>query len=188
MAEMDRNVRRMIRGMGIEYGTVFFQSLPYKGKIYFHEMGYRLSGGMIYKLTEPLMGVNDMKMMLRFALGGACVTEEEIRKIDVTCGGRVGAQLMIPLNAGTIGRIEELEEAKSEKAVTDFLQYYEVGSTVEPRFIGTLQQHFGRFTLIADSKEEIAAAAGRILDRLKIYDTNGALMNVLKFDLARPEK
>ena len=74
----------------------FFQALPYRGKIYFHEMGYRLSGGMIYKLTEPLMGINDMKMMIRNALGGDCLTPDEAEKIDLTCQGRCGAQLMIP--------------------------------------------------------------------------------------------
>ncbi|MBR7091931.1 MAG: ATP-grasp domain-containing protein [Clostridia bacterium] len=105
MAHMDQKVRAMIRGMNIRKGTVFFQSLPYKGKIYFHEMGYRLSGGMIYKLTEPLMGINDMKMMIRGALGGPFIAPEEAARIDLTVGGRVGAQLMVPLQQGIIGSV-----------------------------------------------------------------------------------
>lgn len=185
MEHMDRQVREMIRGMGIRTGTVFFQSLPYRGKIYFHEMGYRLSGGFIYKLTEPLMGVNDMKLMLRSALGGPCVTQEELDRIDLRCGGRVGAQLMVPLNAGTIGRIEGLEQAKANPVVTDFVQYYGVGDTVLPKDIGTLQQHFGRFTLIADGMEQIETALRELRDELVVYDTEGNRMNVLLFDLER---
>ena len=121
LSEMDAKVRNMIRGLGIENGSVFFQALPYRGKIYFHEMGYRLSGGMIYKQTDPLMGINDMKMMIRNALGGDCLTPDEAEKIDLTCQGRCGAQLMIPLKAGTIGGIEGLEEAAALPCVTDFL-------------------------------------------------------------------
>ena len=185
MANMDKNVRAMIRGMGIKTGTVFFQSLPFNGKIYFHEMGYRLSGGMLYKLTEPLMGINDMKMMIRSALGGACVLKEEVEKIDLKCGGRFGGQLMIPLNAGTIGRIEGLEEAAALPAVTDFIQYYKCGDTVKDSYIGTLQQHFGRFTMIADNEALLNNTIKKIQSSLVIYNNDNIRMNILQFDLNR---
>ena len=185
MEHMDKQVRAMIKGMGITKGTVFFQSLPYKGRIYFHEMGYRLSGGMIYKLTEPLMGINDMKMMIRCALGGECITTEEADQIDLKCRGRFGAQLMVPLNAGTIGSVSGLKEAVSLPIVTDFIQYYQIGDTVKKEFIGTLQQHFGRFTMIADSEEEIHDAVQAIQEKLSILDNNNNKMNVLQFDLTR---
>ncbi len=185
MTHMDQNVRAMIKGMGIKTGTVFFQSLPYKGRIYFHEMGYRLSGGMIYKLTEPLMGINDMKMMIRCALGGECITTEEIEKIDLNCHGKVGTQLMIPLNTGTIGSVEGLEEAVKHPVVTDFIQYYKIGDTVRPEFIGTLQQHFGRFTMIADNAEQLLYAVKTIQNELMVHDTEQKRMNIFQFDLDR---
>lgn len=188
MKNMDQQVRAMIKGMGIRKGTVFFQSLPYKDRIYFHEMGYRLSGGMIYKLTEPLMGINDMKMMIRCALGGECITNEEVNQIDLKCQGRFGAQLMIPLNAGTIGNVSGLEKAVNLPVVTDFIKYNQIGDTVKKEFIGTLQQYFGRFTMIADSEEAITEAIMQIQSELGIYDNNGNKMNALQFDLSRLAK
>ena len=185
MKNMDRQVRDMIKGMGITKGTVFFQSLPYKGKIYFHEMGYRLSGGMIYKLTEPLMGINDMKMMIRCALGGECITKEEIESIDIYCNNKVGAQLMIPLEPGTIGKIEGLEEALNTPSITDFIQYYAIGNTIEKEYVGTLQQHFGRFSLIADSEDEIRKAVSFIQNTLVVIDTKGNRQNKMLFDMDR---
>ena len=185
LSEMDSKVRSMIKGMGIKTGTVFFQALPYKGKIYFHEMGYRLSGGMIYKLTEPLMGINDMKMMIRNALGGECVTHEETAKIDLTCDGRYGAQLMIPLRRGTIGRVEGLEKTTALPGVTDFLQYYYPGETIMEKHIGTLHQHFGRFTIIADNEDRIQECVQKIQETLIIYDTDGHIMNYMTFDYGR---
>lgn len=185
MATMDEAVRRMIKGMGIKNGTVFFQALPYNGKIYFHEMGYRLSGGFIFKLTEPLMGVNDMKMMIRYALGGEMCTEEEREKLDVSCGGRCGAQLMIPLRAGTVGSVDGLEQLLEMPCVGDFIQYYQVGDRVEEHSVGTLGQLFGRFTLVADDRQEIVQAVERIQKELVVRDDRGEAMTVLSFDLAR---
>ncbi len=185
MENMDQKVRAMIKGMGITKGTVFFQSLPYKGRIYFHEMGYRLSGGMIYKLTEPLMGINDMKMMIRCALGGDCITKEEIETISIPCNGRVGAQLMIPLETGSIAKIEGLDEVLTIPVITDFIQYYSVGDSIESEYIGTLQQHFGRFSLVANSEAEIQRAVILIQKTLVIIDTTGKRQNRMLFDINR---
>lgn len=185
MKNMDASVRNMLEGMGLKNGTAFFQALPYNGKIYFHEMGYRLSGGMLFKFTMPLMGINDMKMMIRFSLGGEMCTEEERNKLDVTCGNKIGAQLNIPLSVGTISRIEGLEVAKSIPCLQDFIQYYNIGDTITEKVIGTLGQHFGRFTLIADDTNEISDAVETITKSLLIYDANGNLMNDMKFDLNR---
>ncbi len=185
LSKMDAKVRAMIKGMGIQNGTVFFQALPYKGKIYFHEMGFRLSGGLLYKITEPLMGINDMKMMIRFALGGDSITDEEVKAIDLYCHGRVGAQLTYPLNAGTINRISGLEDAIHLPNVTDFLQYYREGDTVKKESIGTLRQHFGRFTFIADSLESILDQVEQIQQKLMITDSNNEPLHYLKFDCGR---
>ncbi len=185
MQYMDKDVRRMLKGMGLKNGTAFIQSLPYKGKIYFHEMGHRLSGGMIFKLTEPLVGVHDMKMMLRYAVGGGSITEEETAKIDLSCHGRIGGQLMMPLDVGTIGSIEGVERIKENPAVVDYLQYYNIGDTIEQRIIGTLGQHFGRITFIVDSHEEELEIIQYFQNTIRVYDVGGKRMNNLQFDISR---
>lgn len=185
MEKMDANVRAMLKGMGVKNGTAFFQALPCDGKIYFHEMGYRLSGGMLFKFTEPLMGINDMQMMIRFALGGEMMTEDEQKRLDVTCGGRFGAQLMIPLSVGKIAAIEGLEELKAMPCVHDFIQYYFVGDTIDESCIGTLGQHFGRFTMIANSEKELEEAILRINRALTVRSEAGEVMNTMKFDVSR---
>ena len=187
MENMNDKVIKMIEGMGLKNGTAFFQCLPYKGKIYFMEMGYRLSGGMIFKLTEPMFGINDMKMMIRLALGGKMYEDEEVKDIDVLNPKKNAAQLVIPLDPGTIGKIEGLGETKKIKCVTDFIQYYDIGGVVEKKFVGTLSQHFGRFTMIAPSGDEIYEAVRQINKTLKVYNTEGEIMNTLKFDLKRIE-
>lgn len=188
LENMDKNVRRMIKGFGIKEGTVFFQGLPYNDKIYFHEMGYRLSGGMIYKLTEPLVGINDMKMMIKLALGEETITQTEINNIDINCNNMIGAQLMIPLNKGKIGGIQCLKDAINLDTVVDFIQYHYEGDCIEEKNIGTLQQHFGRFTFISDSINQIKDDIKIIHKIMNIYDTNGRRMNTMKFELQRIKK
>ncbi len=188
LEHMDKNVRRMLNGMGLKNGTAFFQSLPYKGKIYFHEMGYRLSGGMLFKLTEPMVGVNDMKLMIRCALGEPMYTDDEVKDIDLMHMKGVGAQLMLPLTVGTIGKIEGLDAVLALPCVTDFIQYYHAGDTLKLEHMGTLSQHFGRLSLLADREEEILDAVRFVNDTLVVTDTDGKRMNVMLFDPQRTKR
>jgi len=188
LENMDASVRKMLKGMGLKNGTAFIQSLPCDGKIYFHEMGYRLSGGMIFKLTEPLANVHDMKMMLRFSVGGEIITDDEITNIDIGLGGRIGCQLMMPLDSGIIASIDGVEDIKKQEEVVDYIQYYRIGDTVEPRFIGTLGQHFCRITFIVHSQSEAIDAIHRFNDMLRVYDVNGKRMNNMQFDSTRLKK
>jgi hypothetical protein len=185
---MDKNVRRMLKGMGLKNGTAFIQSLPCDGKIYFHEMGYRLSGGMIFKLTEPLVNINDMKIMLRLAVGGEPVTEREAAGIDLSCGGKVGCQLMCPLDVGTIEKIEGVDEIRTDPSVVDFIQYYNVGDTITEKNIGTLGQHFCRITFILDSEDKVAEKINEFQSKLRIYAVGGKRMNNLPFSADRMTK
>lgn len=182
---LDANVRRMFADMGLKNGVAFIQSIPYKGKIYCHEMGYRLSGGMIYKITQPLMNINDMEMMLRYALGEPLISDIEIERIKRVKYDQSIAQLMIPLNCGTIKSINGLEEIMKMEGVDDLLQYYHVGDTIEQKHIGTLNQHFCRFTLHADSLEGIIKIVEEIQKILVIESTEGKSMYTMLFDTHR---
>lgn len=183
--ELDQNIQKMFKDMGLKNGVAFVQAIPYKGKIYCHEMGYRLSGGMIYKITEPLMGINDMKMMLRYSLGEPIITESEIHKINLRNGNIVFAQLMLPLECGTISSINGLDEILEMSSIVDFLQYYYVGDTISTEVYGTLGQHFGRFTLKAESKKEMLSVVDIIQKKLEILDASGKDMYKRKFDINR---
>lgn len=191
MKHVDSKVRKMIKGMGLKNGTVFFQTLPYNGKIYFHEMAYRLGGELSFKLSDPLTGINDIKMLIRFALGEPIFTEEEeniLKNIDFNYGGKIAAQLCVPLKAGTIASVEGLEEIKALPVFRDFLQYYRVGDSVLESRMGTLGQHFGRITFTASSAQEVEDTIAKINSTLFIRDTDGNIMNSMQFDFERAKR
>lgn len=182
---MDANVRKMLYGMGLRNGTVFMQGLPYKGKIYLVDMGFRLGGGMIFKVTEPLMGVNDMKMMIRYALGGPMYKNEEITKIKFMDNPKRAGQLTVPLTSGVIARVEGMEACAQIEGVTDVLVYHNVGDEITPSAIGNLAQLFCRFTMVADTTAEIVAIADKIQQTLRVFDAAGNRLNVIQTDFAR---
>ncbi|MBE6807669.1 MAG: hypothetical protein E7527_06680 [Ruminococcaceae bacterium] len=185
MEKADGKIRATIQEMGLKYGTVFAQTIPYADDFYCHDMGYRLSGGITYHLSEALTGINDMKMMLRYALGGPLATEEELSHIDLTPSGKYAGQLMVPLMAGTIASIEGIEHLKDDPAVLSYIQYYNVGETIREKDLGNLGQQFARIYILASSKEELVSHVNRIQDAISIKDTEGNEMFTLRFDTNR---
>ena len=185
MDKADSKVRATIKEMGLENGTVFAQAIPYNGEFYCHDMGYRLSGGITYRLSEELTGINDMKMMLRYALGGPLTTSEEIARVNVFSQGKVAGQLMVPLSTGTIASVQGLDALKDDPAVLSYIQYYNVGDTILPKDQGNLGQQFARIYIIAKTKDELVAHVNRIQDAISVKDTNGNEMFNLRFDTNR---
>ena len=185
MEKADSKVRATIKDMGLQDGTVFAQAIPYNGDFYCHDMGYRLSGGITYHLSEALTGINDMNMMLRYAMGGPIATEEELKRINLTPEGKVVGQLMIPLSAGTIASISGMEHLDADPAVLAYIQYHHEGDTIREEDQGNLSQQFARVYLVAQTKDELVAHVNRIQDAITIKDTNGNEMFNLRFDTNR---
>lgn len=185
MEKADGKIRATIKEMGLQNGTVFAQTIPYEGDFYCHDMGYRLSGGITYHLSEALTDINDMKMMLRYALGGPLATPEETARITLSPEGKIAGQLMIPLNAGTIASISGMDTLSDDPAVLSYIQYYHEGEAIQEKDLGNLGQQFARIYIIAQTKDELVAHVNRIQDAISIKDTDGNEMFTLRFDTDR---
>ena len=184
MKNADGAVRKMLRDMGLRNGTVFLQMLPADGEFYCMDMGFRLSGGLFYKFTEPMMGINDMKMMIRYALGGKMCTEAEKMRIQNSSPLHF-AQLTTPIEAGVIAKIEGMEQVRSDPSVIDCLQYYSEGDTVSESVIGTLGQHLSRISVTAETEDELYQAVSRVQSYIKVTDERGNEMYQNRFDISR---
>ena len=89
------------------------------------------------------------------------------------------------MTAGTISRIDGVDDTKANDNVRDFLQYYEEGDVVKTEYIGTLQQLFGRYTLVADNKKEMIETIDDLQKRVQVWSDDGQLMTNMPFDLNR---
>lgn len=185
--DINSKVIAMFKSIGLANGTFFMQALVDRedNQIYFHEMGLRLSGGLIYSMLEASCGYNDVKMMIRYALGGPMATDEEMKLIDPYMHGHFAGSLTVPLKEGTIGSINGIEEVKANPHVMSIAQYYNEGDVIEDTVIGTLMQHFCRVKMMTDSFEEYADMINYVQDTIDIKDVDGNSMIYRKFDISR---
>ena len=185
--DINSNVIAMFKSIGLANGTFFMQALVDSddNQIYFHEMGLRLSGGLIYSMLEASCGYNDVKMMIRYALGGPMVTENEMKLIDPFMHGHFVGSLTVPLKEGTIGSIKGVEEVRSNPHVMNIAQYYHEGDVIADSIIGTLMQHFCRIKMMTDSFEEYVDMINYVQDTINIQDVEGNSMIYRKFDVSR---
>lgn len=178
------NVINMFKSIGVENGSLFMQAMP-EEDIYFHDMGLRMSGGLIFKLTEPITGINDMRMMIRYAVGEEFSTTEEMEQVDPYLKGKYAVSFCVPLNVGTIKTIEGMEQISKIPTLTAITQYYHEGDTVTEDKIGTLMQHFARFKFVTESYEDIIQTIEFIQHTLKIVDIYDNDLVYKYFDVKR---
>ncbi len=174
----------MFKSIGLTNGTFFMQALVDQedGQIYFHEMGLRLSGGLIYSMLEASCGYNDVQMMIRYALGGPMATKEDVANIDPYMHGNFVGSLTIPLREGVVSHISGVDEVRSNSNVTSVVQYYQEGDKIGSEVIGTLMQHFCRVKMMTKSIEEYLQLISWINDTIKVTDTEGNNMVYRCFD------
>lgn len=184
--DINDNVIAMFKSVGLENGSFFMQALiDDDGQIYFHEMGLRLSGGLVFKMFEETCGYNDLEMMIRYAMEGQMATPEEETKINPYFNNIYTCSLTLPMKVGTIAKIEGKETIGANENVIEFIQYYHEGDAIKDEFIGTLSQHFGRVKIVANDVEQIYSTIRLIHNTLKITDNNGNNLIYKNFDLNR---
>lgn len=184
--KINPNIIEMFKSIGIKNGSFFMQALvDDNGQIYFHEMGLRLSGGLVYQMFEATCGFSDMEMMIRYSLGEQFATDDEIKKINPYFNGYNTGSVCVPLREGRLSKISGLKEIQSDSTVIDLLQYYNEGDTITNKQIGTLGQHFCRVKLITKNKEEFIEKINWIQETIQLEDEYGKDMVYRYFDTDR---
>lgn len=182
----NQNIIAMFKSIGIRNGSFFMQALvDNDGQIYFHEMGLRLSGGLIFKMFEETCGFNDLEMMIRYAMEGQMANIEEEKLINPYFNNIITCSLTIPLQVGIIAKIEGKETIKKWSNVIEFIQYYNEGDIIKSEYIGTLSQHFGRIKIVGNKIDDIYSTIKMIHNTLVIEDVNGNNLIYKKFDINR---
>lgn len=171
--KVNPNVQKMFEGLGYKNGVFFFQAIPDRDEIYVYEMGLRVSGGMIYNMTEAAGCNNVMKMLIYHSLTGRMCEKEDLKLIDPLFNGRYATTVALPLRLGTIYQINGVKEIKSIPGVVDVTVYYGKGHQCEQKHINTLDQLFARVMIVKDNKEELRDCLDEIRRIVSVKDTEG---------------
>ena len=175
---VDPYIRKLIEGLGIRNGVVFIQSLFENDSFYIYEMGFRLGGSQMYSIIEKQTGINQVEMMLTLALG------ESIDHLDMSPydNGHMpypSCNLPILLSGGIIGKVSGIEAIQELPAVIHTAISKSPGDEV--LITGSYTQMFGRFTIVANSMEELHDTIDTIYHHLKIVSTEGEDMLLVRY-------
>ncbi len=166
-------VKKAFNSIHLQNGAFFFQAIPDVDHIYIYEMGLRVSGGMIYKLTDATSGNNTLKMLIHQCVTGEMCEESDIKLIDPLCNNKSASTMAFPLRTGKIGEIEGFEILDTMPEVVDFTRYYNIGDVIENRHLNTLDQLFGRVMVVSDNKESLLKVLKTIRDHVSVKNDCG---------------
>ena len=170
---LDEKVKQMFKGVGIRNGALFMESFFTKEGVYFYEMGLRLSGGQTYNMTEIATGANELRMLIRYALTGNMCEEEERKLIDPWLNGYVMGSVTVPLRAGTIAKVNGIEEIKALPQVYAVSQLHQVGDVIKQENQGTLLSLLSRISIVAKDKTILNETIEEIIRKVSVIDTEG---------------
>ena len=166
-------VKPMFDALGYRNGVFFFQAIPDSDKIYVYEMGLRVSGGMIYNMTEAVGCNNAMKMLIHHTLTGEMCEKKDLALIDPMFHGKKASTVALPLRLGTIASINGMDRVMSKKGVIDVTVYYGIGHKCIQQHINTLDQLFARVMVVADSDEELYSILKEVRNEVSVKDAEG---------------
>ena len=173
---VDARVKAMFKGIGLKNGVLFMEAIANPEGIWFYEMGLRISGGMTYKITEQTNDVNELKMLINYAVSGTMCNKDDVKKIDPHFNGYISASITLPLREGTISKIAGIDKIKSYSDIGDITQYWHEGDTILPKHIGTLDQLFARIPIITKGKANLDNIIFAIKENISVLDEYGKEM------------
>lgn len=173
MEKVNPNVQKMFEALGYKNGVFFFQAIPYRDEIYVYEMGLRVSGGMIYNMTEAVGCNNVMKMLIYYSLTGRMCEAEDLKKIDPHFNGKHACTVALPLRLGKISHVEGIEIIKKMPRVVDVTVYYSEGHECIQKHINTLDQLFARVIAVSENEKDLYETVKEIRNTVKVSDKNG---------------
>lgn len=170
----------MFRGLGIRNGVLTMQSFVENGKIMFYDPAFRTTGGQGYIIYNHFGTVDQIKMLIEFALTGKMT--DNISEISDSCnfGKSWAVNLVVLVKTGTIKSIKGIEEANLVPGVINVTQNHFEGDIVKGR--GTLDQTLARLHIVANTKEELAASIDAVIKGLQVVDADGNDMLLQQFD------
>ncbi|MBS5130095.1 MAG: ATP-grasp domain-containing protein [Lachnospiraceae bacterium] len=182
----DQYVKEMIRGIGLNNGSIFFQCfVDEKGIVRTYEPGYRLNGAQEHMILSKVSGIDAKEMYINLALYGK-VANDDLEKKTNPKHKEICCKLSPLVKTGRIEKIEGLEEIEKMSDVVSVNPSYDAGDIVDG--YGTLKQIVCRFFIVSRTKTELISTINSIYSTLKVIDTDGNNMLIGQFDTSIIER
>ena len=182
----DKPVKEMIKGIGLNNGSIFFQCfVDEKGIVRTYEPGYRLNGAQEHLVLSQVSGIDAKEMYINLALTGK-VADENLESKANPKHSELCCKLSPLVKTGKIERIEGLEEIEKLPDVVSVNPSYSSGDNVDG--YGTLKQIVCRFFIVSNTQADLINTVNSIYSILKVIDSDGNDMLIGQFDTSIIER
>lgn len=170
LQKYNEKVINMLKGLGLQNGSMFMQACVKDNQVYFYEAGMRLNGCKTYQILEVENNYNTFEHLMQFALTGSMgehiTFNPKFKHWYATwnVAGRPGA--IIDKSAG-------LDEMLSYPWLIQAAIRYFKGDQIPPNSEGTLMQLVGRIHVCGDTKEQLLQRLEKIFSLYQLYDSTG---------------
>ena len=168
-----------LQKIGITNGTVFMQGFVDGDTVRFYDPGFRLPGAEYERILHQATGVNLMREMVTFALGGEISVYDGKLAQAYQLDGKVSVQLLVTARNGKIAKFEGVEEIKAHPDVVAVTQRYFPGDTIEKT--GDVRQRICEICVLSP-REKARSVVEWVQAKLVVEDENGENMLVSQFD------
>lgn len=170
----DGAVKALIRGLGLENGSIFFQCfVDQQGIVRVYEPGYRLNGAQEHLIVSQVSEIDAKEMYINYALSGK-VSEINLEPMANPKPKEICCKLSPLIRTGKISRLVGLDEIAKLPGVVSVNPSYKAGDVVSGE--GTLKQIVSRFFIVSETKEELVDTIEKIYERLIVENEFGENM------------
>jgi len=163
-------VINMLKGIGVQNGSLFIQAIVHEGQVYFYEAGMRLNGCKTYQILEYENDYNTFEHLMLLALTGSMGEKTQFNPKFK----RWYATLNVLGEPGAT-----IAEIRGEKALNTYpwlihiAKRYQPGDTIPADSAGTLVQDTTRIHVMADTKEELMERIDKVDELYQLLDPDG---------------
>lgn len=176
----DDSVKSLIKGLGLNNGSIFFQCFVDKdGIVRTYEAGYRLNGAQEHIIISKVSGIDAKEMYINLAMTG-CVSESDLSRSANPNPDKISCKLSPLVRTGRISKLHGLDSIARLRDVVSVNPSYREGDTVTGE--GTLKQIISRFFIVSDSKRDLIHTINLINELLIVEDDSGENMLIGRFD------
>lgn len=173
----------LFKELNIQNGILTIQAFVKDGRIMFYDPAFRVTGGQGYIFFKHFGLVDQIQMLIRFALTGKMLPNGSVISRQCNFGTHWAANLVLLVNVGKIKSVIGLDEVKNYDGVINVTQNHFVGDYVSKK--GTLDQTLARLHLVATSKKELIEIIERVLSVVNVIDENDEEMLLTQVDIAQ---
>lgn len=168
--DYNKKIINMLKGIGVENGSLFIQAIVKDKQLYCYEAGMRLNGCKTYQILEYENNYNTFEHLMEFALTGNMGEHVEFNPKFK----RWYATLNVLGEPGST-----IAEVRGEKALNTYpwlihiARRDRVGHTIPADSAGTLVQDTTRIHLTADTKDELVERLDKVNELFQILNAEG---------------